>query len=259
KQTRQCRIRLLEDRGSDGRFRKSRVFANRLNFPMGLVWRDGRLYVADPPDLVTFEDTQGEGHANRRTVILSGFGHTDNGSLHGLTFGPDGLLYMTMGSPDGYKLRRKDGTLLRGESGALIRCRPDGSEPEVMCRGFVNLVEVTFTPRGDVIGTDNWFRNVNDKTSGGLRDGLLHFVERGWYPYHPDKGTPQPVTGEPLPAIALFPAVALSGLTSYRGPSFPAEMRGQLFSAQRNARKVGRHILEPLGSTFQSQDFDFVT
>src|SRR5262245_31157120 len=37
KQTRQCRIRLLEDRGPDGRFRNSRVFADRLNFPMGLV------------------------------------------------------------------------------------------------------------------------------------------------------------------------------------------------------------------------------
>src|SRR5262245_32826516 len=50
KQTRKCRIRLLEDRGPDGRFRQSRVFADRLNFPMGLVWRDGKLYVADPPD-----------------------------------------------------------------------------------------------------------------------------------------------------------------------------------------------------------------
>jgi putative membrane-bound dehydrogenase-like protein len=259
KQTRQCRIRLLEDRGADGRFRKSHVFADHLNFPMGLVWRDGRLYVADPPDLVTLEDTKGEGRANRRTVILTGFGHTDNGSLHGLTFGPDGLLYMTMGSPDGYKLQGKDGALLQGESGALIRCRPDGSEPEVMCRGFVNLVEATFTPRGDVIGTDNWFRNVNDKTSGGLRDGLVHLVDGGLYPYHPDKGTPQPVTGEPLPAIALFPAVALSGLTTYRGPSFPAEMRGQFFSTQHNARKVGRHVLESMGSTFRSRDFDFVT
>src|SRR5262249_14450276 len=152
-----CRIRLLEDPGPDGRFRKSRVFADHLNFPMGLIWREGKLYVADPPDLVVLEDTKGEGRVDRRRVILSGFGHTDNGSLHGLTFGPDGLLYMTMGSPDGYKLRRQDGTLLEGQSGALIRCRADGSQPEVICRGFVNLVEVAFTARGDAIGTDNWF------------------------------------------------------------------------------------------------------
>jgi putative membrane-bound dehydrogenase-like protein len=281
KQTRRCRIRLLEDRGPDGRFRKSHVFADRLNFPMGLVWRDGKLYVADPPDLVTLEDTNGDGRADRRSVILSGFGHTDNGSLHGLIFGPDGLLYMTMGSPDGYKLKREDGASLEGQSGALIRCRPDGSEPEVVCRGFVNLVEVAFTARGEAIGTDNWFRDVNvlgrgletgpsavrtgpsavgaGPSDGGLRDALVHLVDGGLYPYHPEAGTPQPVTGEPLPPIALFPAVALSGLTAYRGPTFPAEMRGQFFSAQHNARKVCRHVLVPAGSTFRSQDFDFVT
>jgi putative heme-binding domain-containing protein len=253
--TRKCRIRLLEDRDGDGRFETARVFADRLVFPMGLVWREGRLYVADPPDLVALEDTNGDGRADQRTVLLSGFGHKDNGSLHGLVFGPDGLLYMTMGSPDGYELTRQDGTVLRGESGALLRCRPDGSRPEVLCRGFENLVEVVFTPRGEVLGTDNWFQ----RPTGGIRDALVHLVEGGLYPYHRDVGTPLPVTGEPLPAVSLFPAVALSGLARYRGTAFPGEMHGNLFSAQHNARRVGRHVLVPDGSTFRSLDFDFVT
>ncbi len=252
-QTRKCRIRLLEDPDEKGRFRKSRVFADQLVFPMGLAWRDGKLYVADPPDLIVLEERDGK--ADKRTVLLTGFGHKDNGSLHGLVFGPDGLLYLTMGSPDGYKLKRRDSLVLQGESGALLRCRADGSDPEVLCRGFENLVEVAFTPRGEVLGTDNWFQ----KPSGGLRDALVHLVEGGLYPRHPDKGTPQPITGEPLPAVSLFPAVALSGLTLYRGQTFPADMGGNLFSAQHNARKVGRHLLVPDGSTFRTQDFDFVT
>jgi putative membrane-bound dehydrogenase-like protein len=194
--TRKCRIRLLEDPDDTGRFRKSSVWADNLVFPMGLAWRDGKLYVADPPDLVVLEDTRGAGRADRRTVLLSGFGHRDNGSLHGVTFGPDGPLYMTLGHPDGYKLRRKDGTLLQGESGALLRCRPDGSDVEVLCRGFENLVEVAFTPRGDVIGTVNWFQ----RPLGGLRDALLHLVDGGLYPLHRDVGTPHPITGDPLPA-----------------------------------------------------------
>jgi glucose/arabinose dehydrogenase len=132
--TRKCRVRLLEDRDGDGRYESSLVFADGLVFPMGLVWRDGKLYVADPPDLVALEDVDDDGRADRRTTILSGFGHIDNGSLHGLDFGPDGLLYMTMGMPDGYKLPRGDGTFLEGRSGALIRCRPDGTRPEVVCR-----------------------------------------------------------------------------------------------------------------------------
>ncbi len=252
--TRKCRIRLLEDKDGDGRFETSRVFADELAFPMGLVWRKGKLFVADPPDVVAFEDSDGHGKADRRTVILSGFGHSDNGSLHGLTFGPDGLLYMTMGSPDGYRLKTKDGTFLEGRSGALIRCQADGSRPEVVCRGFVNLVEVAFTAGGEIIGTDNWYQ----PPAGGIRDALVHLVEGGLYPYEPDVGTPQLVTGEPLPALARFPAVALSGLTIYRGAAFPAEMRGDLFSAQHNARKVGRHTLSRAGSTFKSVDSDFV-
>src|SRR3954470_10353877 len=216
--TRNCRVSVLEDRDGDGRYESSRVFADRLVFPMGLAWRDGRLYVADPPDLVALDDTDGDGRADRRAAILTGFGHLDNGSLHGLAFGPDGLLYMTMGTPDGYRLRAADGSTLEGKSGALIRCRPDGSHPEVVCRGFVNLVEAAFLPAGDAIGTDNWYQ----EPAGGYRDALVHLVEGGLYPYVPDEGTPQPVTGEVLPAVARFPAVALSGLERYRGTAYPA-------------------------------------
>src|SRR5262249_20420273 len=117
------------------------------------------------------------------------------------------------------------------------------------------LVEVVFTPRCDILGTDNWFQ----KPVGGLRDTIVHLVDGGLYPLHHDVGTPLPVTGEPLPAAGLFPAVALSGLTLCRSPSFPAEWRGNLMSAQHNARKVGRHVLVPEGATFRTQDFDLVT
>jgi putative membrane-bound dehydrogenase-like protein len=254
-QTRKCRVKLLEDRDGDGRFETSTVFADKLVFPMGLVWRDGKLYVADPPDLVTLEDTNGDGWADQRTVILTGFGHKDNGSLHGLTFGPDGLLYLTMGSPDGYRLKRDDGTFVEGTSGALIHCRPDGSGVKVVSRGFVNLVEIVFTGSGEIIGTDNWYQHPDE----GVRDALVHLIDGGLYPFEPDNGTPQPATGEPLPPLSLFPSVALSGLAIYRGNAFPVEMRDNLFSAQHNSRKVGRHVLVRAGSTFRSENFDLVT
>src|SRR5436190_11338000 len=172
--TRKCRVRLLEDRDGDGKFERSRVFADELVFPMGLAWRDGKLYVADPPNLITIEDINGDGRGDKRTVILSKFGHKDNGSLHGLVFGPDGWLYLTTGSPDGYRFNRPDGSVLEGESGALIRCRADGSGAEVLARGFENLVEVVFTPDWEIIGTDNWFR----WPEGGVRDALVHLARR---------------------------------------------------------------------------------
>src|SRR5439155_854931 len=47
--TRKCRVSVLEDRDGDGRFEHAQVFAENLVFPMGIAWRDGKLYVADPP------------------------------------------------------------------------------------------------------------------------------------------------------------------------------------------------------------------
>jgi putative membrane-bound dehydrogenase-like protein len=255
-QTRRCRVRVLDDPDPGSvRYRRSRVFAKDLVFPMGLAWRAGKLFVADPPDLVVLEDTDGDGSADRRSVVLTGFGHTDNGSLHGLAFGPDDLLYMTMGSPDGYRLARPGLPPLEGRSGALIRCRPDGSEPEVLSRGFVNLVEVVFTPRGDSFGTDNWYQ----EPAGGLRDALVHLVDGGLYPYEPDRGTSQPVTGEALPPLALYPAVALSGLARIEGDELGQSLRGSLLSAQHNSRRVVRHRLIERGATFESDDSDLLS
>ena len=253
--TRKCRVRLLEDKDRDGQFEGSKIFADKLVYPMGLVWGHGKLYVADPPNLITVEDTNGDGVADKRMMILSEFGHKDNGSLHGLMFGPDGWLYMTTGSPDGYRFKRPDGSVLEGESGALIRCRADGSDVEVLARGFENLVEVVFTHDWEVIGTLNWYQWPDR----GVRDALVHLLPGGLYPMHKEVGTPQPIMGEPLPAMALYPAVALSGLMRYEGTGFPAEMRDNLFSAQHNSRRVQRHVLIRESSSYRVEDHDFLT
>jgi putative membrane-bound dehydrogenase-like protein len=255
-QTRKCRVSVLEDKDGDGVYESAQVFGDKLVFPMGLAWRDGKLYVADPPDLVTLEDTNGDLKADVRKVVLTGFGHKDNGSLHGLVFGPDGWLYMTMGQPDGYNLKRPGLPPLVGTSGALIRSRPDGTEPQVLSRGFENLVEIAFLPSGEIIGTDNWY----SLPTAGIRDGLVHLVDGGLYPTSlNDTGTVFPISGAPLPAVSLYPAVAHSGMVRYLGSSFPQDYRNTFFSAQHNTRKIVRHRLNRNGSTFVSEDEDFLT
>jgi putative membrane-bound dehydrogenase-like protein len=256
-QTRRCRVSRLEDRDGDGVFERAQVFQDRLVFPMGLVWRNGSLFVADPPDVIVLKDNDRDGRADERRVLLTGFGHTDNGSLHGLIFGPDDWLYLTMGQPDGYKIKRPDGSFLEGKSGALLRCRADGSAMELVARGFENLVEIEFMPTGEIIGTDNWFT----RPEAGQRDALVQLVEGGVYPLNVHARTERNHfrSGELLPAVAIYPAVALSGITRYRGGQFPSQFRDCLFTAQFNARKVVAHRLDRQGATFRSAEEDFVT
>jgi putative membrane-bound dehydrogenase-like protein len=253
---RKCRVSLLDGRKKDGGYERCTVFADKLAPCMGLAWHEGKLYLADPPDLVALEDPAHTGRATKRTVILSGFGHTDNGSLHGLTFGPDGWLYFTTGNPDGYDLRGPDGSHAKGQVGALLRCLPDGSRVETVSRGFENLVEIVFLPDGSIIGTDTWYQ-LPDR---GVRDALVHLLEEGQYPIHPIDPTVSHLQfNRVLPPVALFPAVAHSGLVRYKGQAFPADMRGDLFSAQHNTRKIVRHKLKAAGSSYSAETFDFVT
>ena len=251
KQTRSCRISVLKDADGDGKYESINVFFENLVPSMGVAWRDGKLYVADPPNLIALEDTDNDARADKRTVILTGFGHTDNGSLHGLTFGPDGWLYMTMGSPDGFKLQRADGKIVEGKNGALLRCKPDGSDVEVICRGFENLVEIVFMPGGEIIGTDNWFSLPQD----GVRDALVHLIPGAYYPLNAYRKFETNIffSGELLPAIQMYPAVAFSGLMRH------TRMANTLFSAQFNTRKIVRHQLTRSGPTFVTSDEDFLT
>ncbi len=66
-------IKLLTDTDGDGRMDKSTVFADGLILPNGIMrWKQGVL-VTDTPDVIYFEDTTGDGKADIRKIMLTGF------------------------------------------------------------------------------------------------------------------------------------------------------------------------------------------
>jgi putative membrane-bound dehydrogenase-like protein len=250
------RIRLLEDTNGDGRFDTSKVFAEKLTQPAGVVWFQGSLFVASPPDLLRYDDTDGDGVSDHREVILTGWNLSANAaSLHGPILGPDGWLYLTDGR-HGYKIQTKEGTVVEGKASRIWRCRPDGTGLEwVSGGGFDNPVEVAFTPSGDTIGTMTYFTDPRD----GMRDALLHFVEGGVYPkWHPFAAEFQR-TGELMPVMTKFARIAPSGLMRYEGDAWGAEFKNNLYSAQFNPHRVQRHQLFRTSATFRTEDEDFLT
>ena len=83
------RIRLLLDQDGDGQPDESRVFADGLVLPTGVMrWKKGILVTA-APDLLYLEDSDGDGRADVRETVLTGFAfsnpqHTVNFPVYGL-------------------------------------------------------------------------------------------------------------------------------------------------------------------------------
>ena len=76
---------------------------------MGGVWHDGSLYVASPPNIWRLNDTDDDGVADRREMIVTSFGYNGNAaSIHGCFLGPDGRIYWCDGY-HGHEFKDDDG------------------------------------------------------------------------------------------------------------------------------------------------------
>src|SRR5262245_29410360 len=63
-------IRVLEPADESGHFKKGRVFADKMTFPMGVCWYDDALYTCSSGALWKLEDTKNKGVADKRTELV---------------------------------------------------------------------------------------------------------------------------------------------------------------------------------------------
>ncbi len=92
------RVRVLSDTDGDGDYDASRIFADGLNFPNGiLTWRDGVLVTA-APQILFLRDTDHDGDMDEREVFFDGFNEGNQQlRLNGLRWGLDGWVYCANG------------------------------------------------------------------------------------------------------------------------------------------------------------------
>src|SRR5437016_3158417 len=96
------RIKLLEDRDGDGYYEHGTVFADKLRFPTAVMPWKGGLLVSNAPDLIYCEDTDGDGRADRRRTLYTGFGLANiQQLLNSLQWGLDNWVYGCAGSNGG--------------------------------------------------------------------------------------------------------------------------------------------------------------
>ena len=122
---------------------------------------DDAIWFTDIPDLWRLRDGDGDGVAEQREVWVRGFGVTTSlggHDLHGLTWGPDGRIYFSMGDR-GYNVRTPEGEQLRPplvvSRGAVFRMWPDGSGLEVFATGLRNPQDLVFDDFGNLFTGDN--------------------------------------------------------------------------------------------------------
>ena len=96
-------IRLLEDLDGDGRYEHASPFADDVKFATGVLSYAGGVLVAAAPDILYLKDTDGDGRADVRERLFTGFerDHAGEAMLNSLRWGLDNRVHLSVGLAGG--------------------------------------------------------------------------------------------------------------------------------------------------------------
>jgi glucose/arabinose dehydrogenase len=220
-------VNVIEDTDGDGIGDRLRSFTNKDGPALGLaISEDGRtVYVSGGGQVLKLEDSDGDGRADSSTVIVEGLPsfQYDAHSNNGIEIGPDGRLYMGLGSltdhgPDDDKF-----------AGSILVFDTDGSNLEVYALGLRNPYDIAFTPDGLLLATDNGPDLRSERLNWSPPDEL-NLIEEGKKYGYPDVYGYPPVWSDTTGPIAVFPSHSVpTGIVAYEGDQFPGEYQGRIF------------------------------
>jgi quinoprotein glucose dehydrogenase len=278
------KIRVVWDSTGSGVANRAETFSGGYNrfedgIGSGLLARKGTVYYTNIPDLYALKDTKGDGKADVKTSLATGFGvrvQFVGHDMHGLRMGPDGKLYFSIGDR-GFNVTNKEGKhLYNPDSGAVLRCDLDGSNLEIVHSGLRNPQELAFDDFGNLFTYDNncdsgdaarWVQIVEGGDSGwrcGYQYGThMHTpavpqqnrgpwnTEKLWHLQNPD----QPAYI--VPPLAHF-GNGPSGLTHYPGVGLNDRYKDHFFACDFTASpgnsKIWTLAVKPKGASFEVVD-----
>jgi putative membrane-bound dehydrogenase-like protein len=243
------RVKMLRDRKGKGVYDEARVVLEA-ELPSTILFYDGWMYLTGQGTVRRYR-VKADAARPRMEVIARGFCGYGQNQVSGLTLGNDGLLYITAGGGDNV-VEGSDGSradVLR--TGAVFRCRPDGSKMEAFALGLRNPYrDVSFDAAYNVFHADN-----------GPDCRLLHVAEGNDFGWRVRAGAPcceaDPLRtatsgGKPgrMAAMLQTGRGSAAGLLVYNDARFPEPYRGLLYYADASRKLVRAYRVEPKGATF---------
>jgi putative membrane-bound dehydrogenase-like protein len=247
-------VRLLESTRGDGVYDRSTLFADGLPRATAVGCWDGGIYVGSSPELLYLKDTDGDGKADVRRVVFTGFGRdvAGEGMLNSFRWGLDHRIQLSTGGDGG-----EVSTVARPEARVLsvrgqgLRFDPRTETLELTGGGGQYGMSLDDWGRRYVCGNSNPFflvmydsrylaRNpyvqappaAVDVAPAGKYTKLYRISPvEAWRALRTRLRSQGIVPGSDEGGTASGFFTGGTGVTVYRGDAFPAEFRGNLFVA----------------------------
>ena len=267
-------IRRLEDSDRDGTFDVSHRFAQGLSWPTGVLCWAGGVYVCVAPDILFLRDTDGDGTADERRVVFSGFGRSNvQGLFNSLRWGLDNRVHGATSSSGAAVTRpgRSSTLSLRGRdfafdpSSEVIEATSGGGQHGMCFDDWGRKFVCSNSRHIDFVYYDDRYLLRHPKLKApsprqliAVDGGQAEVYRRS--PVEPWRivrtrlrvaGTvPGPVEGGGR-AAGYF--TGATGVTIYRGHAWPKAYRGQAFIGDVGSNIVHRKRLVRQGVGFRAE------
>lgn len=275
------RIRLLIDEQGDGKFTKSTIFAEGLSWPTGIACWKGGIIVTATPDIWYFKDTKGDGKADVRQKLFTGFRkYNVQAVMNNPIWALDNHIYIAGGS----------------NGGEVQNLTHPELKPLAMRRADLRLDPRDMT--AELVSGGVRFGNSRDdygnRFACNIRNPAEHITIESRYlsrnPYLPAVSALTDVaeSGDQLPVYRVSPPEAwrelrakrwsadstviahmprselvgsgvvtsAGGITVYRGDAYPQEFRNNIFVTECAGNLFYRLQPSPLGVTFTARRVD---
>jgi len=238
----------LVDSDQNGQVDRRYLIASGLDYPEALAFHDGSLYVTEDDRIIRFDDIESHlRRPSRAREVYSNLPNLDKKYSRSMHFGPDGRLYIAIGSPCNV-------CVSPSPFGSILAIDVDTGASEQVAFGLRSVTGFDWSP----VTKKLWFADLGRNWMGDNipPDEINRIDVNGshfGFPYLHATDVIEPAYETPenlnisLPEFELPAHVAPTGLSFYRGEQFPERYRQQLFVAENGSwnrsSKVGYQIV----------------